>query len=695
MNRFLKSTLVGALCLGPGLWAAEPEVEIDGAGWLRNNSIERAVRSLARLEERETLDANAVEDAVFFTLSAMASDGFLRPTVTAEIERESGETFTHEFDRDFDELLQRPLRARALRLQVERGVRYHFDDVTIEGGEAILPAEEAKELVVPSTGLFRLRSDRLFTPERLRSGLEQIEVYLEARGYADAAAEATSETRDHATGAVDVAVRVTPGPQWLVEDVEVSAPPEGVTLPPVTPAADQRWTSGWQQDVVEKIRQAYYKAGYVDVRLRAERSGREQPGNTVAATVRIAADPGEQVTAGEARFEGEVVLERSVLRRRVDVEAGQPLNPTEVESTRRRLGRLRALSGVDVHYEQAEGGVRIPVFVLEEREPWESSLLLGYGSYEQVRGGFEVRGFNLLRRSHQVRIEAIGSIKSVRGDLVYTVPDLFGETLDAKLRLFGLDREELSFQRQEYGATASLTRRSLPWVDADFTAAYTFQDLRSRDSDLATRDTDIVQTTSASLTLGLNRDGRDNPLMPRKGLRWFAQVEAADPVLGGETGFQRLEAGLAWHRPLGDTNWLHVGLVHGTVLTLGQDDDRDLPNNKRFFPGGEHSLRGMTNGEAAPRNAAGEFTGAKSFTLFNLEFEQALTRRLSAVLFYDALGETAQLEDGLWDVKLHTLGAGLRYQTLIGPVRLEYGHNLNPRPADPSGTVHLSIGFPF
>ena len=33
--------------------------------------------------------------------------------------------------------------------------------------------------------------------------------------------------------------------------------------------------------------------------------------------------------------------------------------------------------------------------------------------------------------------------------------------------------------------------------------------------------------------------------------------------------------------------------------------------------------------------------------------------------------------------------------SIIGPVRLEYGHNLNPREQDPSGTLHLSVGFPF
>jgi outer membrane translocation and assembly module TamA len=41
------------------------------------------------------------------------------------------------------------------------------------------------------------------------------------------------------------------------------------------------------------------------------------------------------------------------------------------------------------------------------------------------------------------------------------------------------------------------------------------------------------------------------------------------------------------------------------------------------------------------------------------------------------------------------VGLGVRFQTLIGPLRLEYGRNINRRPGDPSGTWHFSIGFPF
>ena len=38
---------------------------------------------------------------------------------------------------------------------------------------------------------------------------------------------------------------------------------------------------------------------------------------------------------------------------------------------------------------------------------------------------------------------------------------------------------------------------------------------------------------------------------------------------------------------------------------------------------------------------------------------------------------------------------GARYRTIVGPIRLEYGRNLNPRPLDSGGAWHLSVGYPF
>ena len=42
-----------------------------------------------------------------------------------------------------------------------------------------------------------------------------------------------------------------------------------------------------------------------------------------------------------------------------------------------------------------------------------------------------------------------------------------------------------------------------------------------------------------------------------------------------------------------------------------------------------------------------------------------------------------------------SVGAGLRYETLVGPVRLDWGYKLDPEPGESPSRWHLTIGYPF
>jgi outer membrane protein assembly factor BamA len=66
------------------------------------------------------------------------------------------------------------------------------------------------------------------------------------------------------------------------------------------------------------------------------------------------------------------------------------------------------------------------------------------------------------------------------------------------------------------------------------------------------------------------------------------------------------------------------------------------------------------------------------------------------VAFGDALQTAAELRDyPLGGDQLFSVGLGVRYQTLIGPIRAEYGKNLRPRTGDPAGTWQISVGAAF
>jgi outer membrane protein insertion porin family len=150
----------------------------------------------------------------------------------------------------------------------------------------------------------------------------------------------------------------------------------------------------------------------------------------------------------------------------------------------------------------------------------------------------------------------------------------------------------------------------------------------------------------------------------------------------------------SWHHPIGGGLSVNLGLSHGIVQSFGSPAN-NLPFNKRFFPGGENSIRGYKEGEASPRNEFGQLVGAETYVLGTVELEQALTPKWSLVFFSDNLGFARRIANYPFDTGLFSVGGGLRWHTLIGPIRLEYGYNLNPRAQDPVGTLQFSLGFPF
>jgi outer membrane protein assembly factor BamA len=378
----------------------------------------------------------------------------------------------------------------------------------------------------------------------------------------------------------------------------------------------------------------------------------------------------------------------------VTLKPGDPLDLVAMERSRYRISRLGVFESVDLRYEPADAPVRDPVFRLREGPRYETSLLFGYGSYEQFRAGVEHRQMNIFGLAHQSRLEAVQSMKSTSGEYTYTVPELFGESLDGTARLFFLQRREIAFLRQEYGLNASL-KRSLARTGGEASLGYTFKAARNRLNSLSTQATDERQVNVASVNFGLTGDRRDNPLRPRHGYHWSAQLESADPKVGGQATYQRLELAGAYHTAWGESRWLHVAFSEGVITTLGASDDLSVPVNSRFFPGGDNSIRGYQRGEAAPRDPSGRFVGAKAYILGNVELEQALTPNWSVVAFGDALGTAVSLRNFPGTSRLYSVGLGVRYQTLIGPVRIEYGRNINPRPDDPPGTWQVSIGYPF
>ncbi len=669
------------------------ELKVDGLGWLDNRRAEQKLKIMFGGDDAPA-DAGVLEDAALVLISALNGQGYLESSLTVDAVLADGGVASYPLNNRLEPPLPRPLAASSATLRFDRGRRYTLEEITFTGLFA-MKADDARAFFVGESALIPLASERIYAPGRLQRSAGNLEEALRQLGYAEATVTPGEPRIDRATGEVRVAITVKEGRRWLVHAVEFkvaagAAPPDEA----IAGRTGRPWNTLWRQDAMTAIRRWYYGQGHPDVRVKLTPRPMPAADGTNAVSVLAEITPGPVIRLGEVRFAGNNHTREQTLRRLVRSDRGDLLDPVRMNNSQARISRLGVFRTVDLRYEPAGEGVRDAVFDLVEGRRQEVNLFGGYGSYEQLRGGVEWRHYNLFDRAHTDSLKLVQSMKSSSGDYTYTVPSLFGTRTSGSARLFGLRREELSFTHEEYGANVTLLwpLRRLGYVA---TTGYTFRHLRNADSQLGTQATDQNQADIASFELSLLRDRRDNPLRPRKGYRLSLQAETASRTLGGEVDYQQFVFSSSYHTPWGKGRWVHAGFSHGVVTTLGAPAANTLPVSVLFYPGGENSIRGFQKGEAAPRDATGRFIGAKSYLQFNLELEQTLGGKWSAVLFGDALGTSATLRRYPSTGTLYSVGLGVRYQTIIGPLRLEYGHNLNPRPLDPDGTLLFSIGYPF
>lgn len=677
---------------------AEPKratIEVKGIGWWKDHTLRNALVLLLGEQRGATLPSNAIEDAALIVYSTLAQEGYLEPAVRVQTRETGGRLRTFALDPNLEHPLPRPLAAVDVVFLVNKGVRSDIDRVVFHG-LTVLRADQALPYFRAEGLLASLAAERIYSPDRLHRSAANLEQALRDRGYAEATVTATEQQADLRTGKVSIRVDVKEGPLWRVAGVAWQVSGAGPRLPDLErKKGGLPWNDTWRHEAEADVRRWYYARGYPDVHVSIEPQAAPPLAGERAVTVAAVVRTGQFVRLGRIRFEGNFRAKVSILRPLVKAKPGDPLNPLQIQEAEYRISRLGVFSGVTLHYEPADGPVRDAVYVLSEGKRQDVDLLAGWGSYEELRGGVEWHNYNLWDLAHEGTLKFVQSLKSTEGEYDYTIPELWASDADLTGKLFGFRRDERSFIDEQYGVTVSLTT-PLKGIGWDLLTGYTFDRLRAANDTLATVLSDITNANATSVQAILTRNRLDHPLQPRHGYKVSLQLEEASKLLGGQVDFQQFQLLSSYHTSWGDSRWIHVGFSHGVILTYGAQPGETLPPNIFFYPGGEDSIRGFAFGQAAPRDpVTGQFLPAKTETLLNLELEQALTSKWSAVLFNDDLGASATMTHYPWSYRLYTIGAGISYQTLIGPLRLEYGRNLNPRPHDPPGTVLFSVGFPF
>lgn len=420
---------------------------------------------------------------------------------------------------------------------------------------------------------------------------------------------------------------------------------------------------------------------------------------------------------GNVYIEGTTKTEAKVILRELLFKPGEVYNRKLVFESHRRLLSLGYFEEVKIEPAKPEKQQEIVDLIIKVKEKKTGSIGIGagYSTEEGYRGYFRYTESNLFGKGQRLNIRLSFAEE---GELYAKGREIKLEFLDPyfleKPLKFGSSlywrRENLeNYSIRREGAEVSLSHTFSFDTTIKGTVKYRIEDVNifnvKNEIDQTIKDLEGTEYQLGALSYKVSKDTRDNLYYPTRGSLNSLTAELVHEFLFSDANFVKIIFDHRFYLSVQDLlahdlqttrkkQQFPTVLAFRTNIGLGKplEEDESLPITERFYAGGLDSLRGFKARYLGPKDLDGYPIGGEAMAIFNLELRFALYKKLIGLLFYDCGNvwstidkiDLSELESGI--------GCGIRYQTPIGPLGLDYGIRI---PKVDKGRVYLSIGYSF
>jgi translocation and assembly module TamA len=542
---------------------------------------------------------------------------------------------------------------------------------------------ETKRLIDrPPPSLIRLR-------QRAEADRPQMEQALRSRGYFDAEISVAIDTHGKP---VRVLFGVSPGPLYRLHDVkiEVTPPTPALKLPsleklkiaPGEPAVSQTILDAESTLLARILAQGHALAKF----------GQRQAivnHETRVMDLTLVVEPGPVVRFGQVRIAGLKTVNESAVRRRLPWQAGEVITPKRVEAGRTALVDSQLFSSVKIDLGTTPGADgRLPVTVnLLESKHRSIGAGVDYRTDEGPGGNVSWEDRNLFGNGERLQIALDGSAIGGHLSANFRKPDIWerDQALIAGSQLAYQNTD--AFRSRSASANVGLERQLAKGMT--ISAGPAFRAAKIHD---VNGDNDIFGLVSLPVIWRWDRS--NNLLNPTRGGRLAVQNEPFTDVFGNDLTFNKTQVSYTHYFKVLD----HPGVVlagRTAVGTLFGASRSEVPADLRFYAGGGGSVRGFKYQSAGRLDSDHNPLGGRSLLELSGEVRLRLTETIGAVAFVDAGSDFSSTVPDMSEPLRVGAGPGLRYFSPIGPVRLDVGFPVNPRPSDDAFQVYVSLGQAF
>lgn len=462
---------------------------------------------------------------------------------------------------------------------------------------------------------------------------------------------------------------------------------------PVTPTDTASFTS--------VILRSYTNLGYLRADVDLELGSFVEDSTDDHRSIQLTLESGSVCYLGGITVTGLESVRDKVVLREFDIPPGSPLNMKKMREGLSSVYSLGLFSNVQIYYNGlADGRDTIHVVVdVTEQDYIEIGMSGGYISPGAVFGSVFWKHPNIMGNNQVLKlggayaryVSSDDSGNEFETQIVYEEPWFISSRWRAQLKADYYYMQRDHQEERSYGGGVGLSRKFMEiWR---YTAGYRIERLRYRSTEEDS--TEVVQdwTNTPRISSGFTRDTRMPLLNPVRG-SWFKIAgSVAGGVIGGNLNFYTVDGEFRLFFPL-TGRFILAGRAAGSVA-LRYDDNTSIPPNDRLYLGGGTTVRGYDFQTLGPEDGDGNPLGGNVMVLGNVEARFSLFGNLGAVFFCDAGGVWAELQEiDAGSAGLGT-GLGIRYNTLIGPIRLDYAFAPTWENSLKRGKVYFAIGQAF
>jgi outer membrane protein insertion porin family len=691
------------------------ELKVQGASQVSREKIEAALG----VSPRTILDRAKVAEGVEKVRKLYTDQGYVNASVDYSVEVESNNQ-------------------AVVTLDIAEGGRLLIKRISFEGNKAFPESELKDQIGTKEEWLFSFITNRgVLDRDMLTNDVALLAQFYNDNGYVENKIDDPVILRGR--DGLELIFRVHEGPQYRVGKVEIGGDliEDGrKMLKSVKLTTGQIFRGSRLREDITTLEEMYSNKGFA-FRQVEPMTNIDQKQKTV--DVALVITKGPPVYFNRVLVAGNTKTRDKVVRRELLAGEQELYSGTRITQSRNALQRTGYFEDVQVTTKKTGQPDTVDLLVdVKEGPTGTFQVGAGYSSGDGFLFNAAISEKNLFGRGQGV--SGNFSIGSSRQDFIANVSDPY--FMDSKVALglegFNTKREFTDFDERKLGFGVNTSyplkdfrmpffgRRAGRPIGSDEVAdngTPTFWDyMRGGVSYDLTREnikgvsdsapeaikSEQGRSLTSSVTPGVSYDSRDHFFAPTEGTKSAFSIKMAG--LGGDSRFIKSDLSGRWHYPLlKDPKWggayvLALGGAAGYGIGLAERNNgsKDLPLFERYFRGGINSIRGFAERSIGPRVPSNcdddgkckgtDVVGGDKSMVFNAEllFPIMETYGIRGVAFFD-MGNSFTDGFSFGDLR-RSVGAGVRWMSPFGPLRVELGFPLNKQSHDETSVLGFSIG---